>query len=226
MLCNRVCLAGWHALAGKIPMLDDQNLGIFTVSNNSVFPDSIKYYRGGVEKNCESVRVSVEHPQGSLKCTTLTLKPMANGEQMSHSALAEFEFPLKRASLTVQKFMERADDLLPLEYIIVARSLEPGTAGTGARGGRAGASRQELNEHPNGCRDFTKVRKHLTKLCPHPHPHQLPNTHSHNTPYLPMTRGDGLFSILAEDPEQFDQARLRSFSERPLLHRSSSDATK
>lgn len=83
---------------------------------------------------------------------------MANANQaMSHSALADFEFQLLRFDRTVKDFTELAAPLLPFSYTVVAKTLTaatPGAAGSGTRGSRYD-SRPQLNEHLNGCRDFT-----------------------------------------------------------------------
>ncbi|KAK7733966.1 hypothetical protein SLS53_007960 [Cytospora paraplurivora] len=111
--------------------------------------------QNGEEKRCASVRVSVETDDNtsSLKCPTLTLRPVANSYEFSRSALAHFNFKLLKGTLTVQHFVKVAEPLLPFEYVIVAKSMTASSATAGS-GGRGGSRDVELNLHPNGCRDF------------------------------------------------------------------------
>jgi hypothetical protein len=103
-----------------------------------------------VQQICYSVRVSIEHPPSSLRCPNITMKTMANGGATSYSAVVDFTFPVQQ-NLTLAHFLDAAQPLLPFEYKIVAMTLRQ----TGDRSGRQSGRDEELDRHPNGCRDFT-----------------------------------------------------------------------
>ena len=86
-----------------------------------------------------------------MRCPEISLRPMANDRDMTVKAVADFVFPLTRANVFVQNFVNVAEELLPFRYEIVATSFHqspPTPWSSSQHGSRHGSGRnQDMIQH-------------------------------------------------------------------------------
>lgn len=119
-----------------------------------VLDKSILYKVNGKAKTCRSVRASVEPGEKNARCDSITLRPMANAYEISQSAFTHFYFDVKGNNFRVQDFVKAADIMLPFAYRTVAQTIVPAKPKDKGKS-RERQDRGEVENHLNGCRDFT-----------------------------------------------------------------------